>query len=525
MSSSRRAGVRPPASPEPDSGAKPRARSQAADLQAPARPVRAKGAGPSPQRPGQLRPARLVVVSNRVADPRKTAAGGLAVALADVLKTTGGLWFGWSGHIAGQDAPAPAGHLHTSHAGPVSLVTTDLAQADYDAYYLGYANGVLWPVFHYRLDLADFDPACIHGFRRVNQRFAHELAALLKPDDIIWIHDYHLIPLASELRALGCRQRIGFFLHIPLPPPPVMAAIPGHDWLMRSLCACDVVGFQGREDLQHFCQYIQHEARAQDLGAGHWRVFNRTLLAAAFPIGIDVEEFQALGRGRDAVEMFNRMRHDYSQRKLLVGVDRLDYSKGLPHRLRAFRELLRKYPDTRKVATLVQIVSPSREDVSAYTQILHQLESLSGSINGNHGELDWMPVRYMHRTVARSRLPGLYRASRVALVTPLRDGMNLVAKEYIAAQDPEDPGVLVLSRFAGAADQLRDALLVNPYDPEGTADAIHAALEMPLAERRARHAALLANCREQDVHWWCDRFLSALRAAQPQESGTPWLRV
>ena len=233
----------------------------------------------------------------------------------------------------------------------------------------------------------------------------------------------------------------------------------------------------------------------------------------------------ALAQAEEGQEMLARMKREYSRRKLLVGVDRLDYSKGLPQRMRAFRELLMKHPETHRHATLIQIASPSREDVSAYTEILHELESLCGSINGNYGDLEWMPVRYMHRTVARARLPGLYRVARVALVTPLRDGMNLVAKEFILSQDPEDPGVLVLSRFAGAAEQLEEALLVNPYDSEGTADTIHLALQMPLEERRARHEALLATCRSRDVHWWCDTFLQALREARAEESGTPWLRL
>jgi trehalose 6-phosphate synthase len=219
------------------------------------------------------------------------------------------------------------------------------------------------------------------------------------------------------------------------------------------------------------------------------------------------------------------LRREYSRRKLLVGVDRLDYSKGLPHRMKAFRELLQRYPENHGSATLIQIAAPSREDVDAYTDILHELESLCGSINGNFGELDWMPVRYMHRNVARPRLPGLYRASRVALVTPLRDGMNLVAKEFLAAQDPQDPGVLVLSRFAGAAEQLREALLVNPYDIEGTANAIHLALQMPVEERRSRHQSLMHTIREYDVHWWCDTFLDSLARAEAEETGTPWLRL
>jgi trehalose 6-phosphate synthase len=466
--------------------------------------------------------SRLVVVSNRVADPRKTAAGGLAVALAEVLANTGGLWFGWSGKVDPHAETAPP---QLEQAGSVTLATVDLTQADHDSYYLGYSNGVLWPVFHYRLDLADFDAVSIDGYRRVNQLFARKLLPLLKDDDIVWIHDYHLIPLAAELRALGCRQRIGFFLHIPLPPPLILAAIPGHDWLIRALFAYDLVGFQSQADLDHFARYVESEAHAQRVDTGRWRAFGRTVQAGAFPIGIDVQEFTALAEAPDAVEMYLRMKDEYSRRKLLVGVDRLDYSKGLPQRMRAFRELLDKHPETRNSATLIQIASPSREDVGAYTDILHELESLCGSINGNFGELDWMPVRYIHRTVPRARLPGLYRASRVALVTPLRDGMNLVAKEFLTAQDPEDPGVLVLSRFAGAAEQLKEALLVNPYDTEGTAAAIGLALQMPLAERRERHAAQMRTIRRYDVHWWCDCYLESLDKAQAEEKGPTWLRL
>lgn len=466
--------------------------------------------------------SRLVVVSNRIADPRKTAAGGLAVALAEVLNNTGGMWFGWSGRIVDD---SDVDDVNIERAGPVKLATVDLSKADHDAYYLGYSNGVLWPVFHYRLDLADFDAGYIAGYRRVNQLFARKLLPLLREDDIIWVHDYHLIPLAAELRALGCTQRIGFFLHIPLPPPLILAAIPGHDWLIRALFAYDVVGFQSQSDLDHFSRYVETEAHAQRLPDQRWRAFGRTVHAGAFPIGIDVEEFNQLANGPEAMAMYQRMRTEYSRRKLLVGVDRLDYSKGLPQRMRAFREFLDKNPDLRSSATLIQIASPSREDVEAYSELLHELESLCGSINGNFGELDWMPVRYIHRTVARESLPGLYRAARVALVTPLRDGMNLVAKEYLASQDEADPGVLVLSRFAGAAEQLKEALLVNPYDTEGTAAAILLALQMPPEERRNRHEAMMRTVRKYDVHWWCENFLAALDEAQAEEKGTSWLRL
>ncbi|HWW07859.1 alpha,alpha-trehalose-phosphate synthase (UDP-forming) [Collimonas sp.] len=453
--------------------------------------------------------SRLVVVSNRLADPRKPAAGGLAVALGETLKKTGGLWLGWSGAVIKDGTPGE-GELRVHQAGPVTLAEIDLCQQDHDAYYRGYANGVLWPIFHYRLDLANLESGYLAGYRRVNHLFARKLMPLLKPDDLIWIHDYHLIPLAAELRAMGCSNRIGFFLHIPLPPQQILAAIPSHEWLMRALFAYDLVGFQSEADLLNFAHYVKAEATAETVGVSQFRAFNSTVQAGAFPIGIDVDDFQRLGRARESRETYETTCSEFSRRRLLIGVDRLDYSKGLPQRIRAFGELLNAYPENRHSATLLQIAAPSREDVDAYTDIQHELESLCGAINGNYGDLDWMPIRYIHRAVARRRLPGLYRACDVALVTPLRDGMNLVAKEFIAAQDEADPGVLVLSRFAGAAEQLKDALLVNPYDIPGTAQAIQRALQMPLAERQTRHAELLANVRKYDVHWWCGQFLESL---------------
>lgn len=451
---------------------------------------------------------RLVVVSNRVADPRKTAAGGLAVALGDALAETGGLWFGTSGNVI--DDATGEDKLHVQRAGRVTLATVDLRREDHDRYYRGYANGVLWPVFHNRLDLADFDAAHLDGYRRVNRLFAQRLIPLLQPDDVVWVHDYHLIPLAAELRALGCRQRIGFFLHIPLPPPLILAAIPAHEWLMRALFAYDLVGLQSQSDLRHLSDYLLHEARAEQTDEHTFAAFSRQVRVGAFPIGIDVDEFGALLAAPDAQDMLSMLREQYAKRRLLVGVDRLDYSKGLPQRIRAFRLLLERYPENRHSATLIQVAAPSREDVEAYGGIRQELEGLCGALNGDFGDIDWMPIRYIHRTVARRRVPGLLRAACVGLVTPLRDGMNLVAKEYVAAQDPENPGVLVLSRFAGAAEQLTEALLVNPYDTQAATDAIQRALHMPLEERRLRHARLMAEIREHDVHWWRRQFMQAL---------------
>ncbi|MCW5223386.1 alpha,alpha-trehalose-phosphate synthase (UDP-forming) [Verminephrobacter aporrectodeae] len=456
--------------------------------------------------------SRLVVVSNRLADPRKPAAGGLVVALGEVLNQTGGLWMGWSGNVLEGGAPGE-GELHLRQAGAVTLATIDLCREDHHSYYHGYSNSVLWPVFHYRLDLADFNAHYIAGYRRVNQMFARKLLPLLRADDIIWIHDYHLIPLAAELRALGCRQRIGFFLHVPVPPPLIMAAIPQHEWLMRSLFAYDLVGLQSEADVVHFKHYVHTEGRAEKLGDQHVRAFGATVLVQAFPIGIDVDEFSRLTRASDAVETCARLRAEYSRRRLLLGIDRLDYSKGLPQRVRAFRELLERYPENCASATLVMIAAPTRDNVHAYTDLRQELEGLCGAVNGDYGELDWMPLRYIHRMVARKRVPGLCRAAAVGLVTPLRDGMNLVAKEYVVAQDPQDPGVLVLSRFAGAAEQLDEALLVNPYDTQAMADSMQRALQMPLVERQERHSKLMERIRTHDVHWWRRSFLSALQAA------------
>lgn len=277
--------------------------------------------------------------------------------------------------------------------------------------------------------------------------------------------------------------------------------------------AYDLVGLQSEADVAHFTRYVRNEGGAEAVDEKRVRAFGATVVVQSFPIGIDVDEFTRLTHAPDALETYEKMRDEYSRRRLLLGIDRLDYSKGIPHRVRAFRELLDRYPENRGSATMIMIASPSRDDVHAYADLRQELEGLCGSVNGDYGELDWMPVRYIHRMVARKRVPGLCRAAAVGLVTPLRDGMNLVAKEYVVAQDPDNPGVLVLSRFAGAAEQLKEALLVNPYDPQGMADSIQQALQMPLAERQARHQKLMARIQEHDVHWWRKAFMDALQAA------------
>jgi len=458
--------------------------------------------------------SRLVVVSNRVAYlEKKNQSGGLAVALGDALRESGGMWFGWDGTVVGEDDPR---ETNVAQQGKVTIATVPLTQRDYDEYYVGFANQVLWPVCHYRLDLVKFETAYFDGYRRVNARLADALAPLLRPDDIIWIHDYHLISLASELRSRGMQQRIGFFLHIPFPPPGVLLAVPVHQWLIKSLFACDVIGFQTNIDVLNFQRVVAENVGGKVLSDGRVMAYGRTIVARAFPIGIDVDNFVAMAHTAAAEEAIERLNRRLLARSHIVGVDRLDYTKGLPERMKAFRRLLELYPDKHKAVTLMQIAPPTREDVAAYTDIREELEQLSGSINGEYGDFDWTPVRYIHRNIPRERLAALFRGSEVGLVTPLRDGMNLVAKEYIAAQDENDPGVLVLSRFAGAAEDLEEALIVNPYDIDDIAHALEQALTMPLDERCARHKVLLKRVRDHDATNWRETFLAAL---SPQTSG------
>lgn len=461
---------------------------------------------PTRSEAGRLR--RLIVVSNRVADPSQSArAGGLVVGILDTLRESGGVWFGWDGTTVAEDEPAEVSI--TQHDG-IAIATMPLSEKDYQDYYHGYSNSVLWPVFHNRLDLAAISSEAVDGYRRVNEGFAEALSRLIQPGDLVWVHDYHLIPLASELRRLGCRNRIGFFLHIPFPSPDVFAAAPENGWLMRCMLAYDLVGFQTRWDVANFersLQELETQVRNQE-GADAVPKFTGTV--AAFPIGIDVEAFAAMARTVEAQERIQRLNRYASARTHIIGVDRLDYTKGLPERLRSFRRLLELYPENQKSATLMQIAPPTREDVDAYADIRHELETLSGAINGEFGDFDWTPVRYIHRVVPRETLAALFRGSHVGLVTPLRDGMNLVAKEYVAAQDEANPGVLVLSRFAGAAEDLVEALIVNPYDADEVAHALQQAIKMPLEERRQRHAALLERVRKRDVHQWRASFLAAL---------------
>jgi len=450
---------------------------------------------------------RLVVVSNRVPAPGAPSAGGLAVALDAALKERGGLWFGWSGKTS-EDADARPRHVQ--EAVPVSYAVMDLTQRDLDEYYAGYANRALWPVCHYRLDLTGFARKDTAGYFRVNDLFARRLAPLVHPDDTVWVHDYHFIPMAANLRRMGLSNRIGFFLHIPWPSPDLASVLPAYETIIRSLAAYDLVGFQTPRDATNFAECLTREGIARPVGDGVFETGDRRFRVGAFPIGIETEAFAKAAQDAARHPLVRRMCESLRDRKLIIGVDRLDYSKGIPQRIEAFHCFVESNPGARDRVSYLQITPKSRSEVPEYQAMQTQVAELVGKTNGDFGDIDWVPIRYVNKNVGRSTLAGLYRIARVGLVTPLRDGMNLVAKEYVAAQDADDPGVLILSRFAGAAQDLDGAILVNPYDTEATAGAIARALAMPLEERKERWSAMMASLKENSVDRWRARFLDAL---------------
>ena len=439
------------------------------------------------------------------------AQGGLAGALNAALKKYEGVWFGWSG----EEEAEQTGNVTTHDADGVTIATIDLSERDVDEYYNGYANATLWPLFHYRLDLAQFERHTGKGYERVNERFAEHLAPFVGEGDLVWVHDYHLLPLGERLRSRGFDNRIGFFLHTPWPPTRLFVSLPFHERLVRTMLHYDLLGFQTEEWLSSFLHYCREELGAEvDAETGRIVFEGRTSFARAYPIGIDWNHFSGLGDTGEARQAGQRMLSSTRRRIAMIGVDRLDYSKGLPERLDGIGRFFDRRPESVKDLVFIQIAPPSREDVESYREIRAVLEQKTGQINGARSEVDMVPVRYVNRGYSHGELFGFFRASKIGLVTPLRDGMNLVAKEYVAAQDPEDPGVLILSRFAGAAAQLdcggEGAVLVNPHSPDDVAHAIGMALDMPLDERKRRYEAMIATVRDDNVQAWTEDFIGDL---------------
>ncbi|WP_300389815.1 trehalose-6-phosphate synthase [Henriciella sp.] len=451
---------------------------------------------------------RLVVISNRV--PRGDGPpGGLAVAMKDALKNRDSLWFGWSG----ESPPEASDDVLTEQRGQTTFAVTDISADDYAGYYEGFANRMLWPAFHYRLDLSRYTESDFEAYARVNEQFAERVAPFIEPDDLIWIHDYHLIPLAAELRARGVSNRIGFFSHIPFPSPEIFHAIPHKDRLIEGLACCNLVGFQSARDRSNFERYVCAHAHGFWRADGRISVDGRLVRSKAYPIGIDAEDFRQKALAPEVAEKADALVRAAAGRKIMLGVDRMDYSKGLPERVDAIETLFRRYPELVGQCQLIQVAPVSRGGVEAYANLRERLETAVGHVNGEFSTIDWTPIRFVANAVPREEVAAMMRVASLALVTPLRDGMNLVAKEYVAAQDPDDPGVLILSEFAGAAEQLTGALVINPHNPEEQARAISKALVMSRDERVERYRENRKVLAERDSSWWSSSFLSDLESA------------
>lgn len=453
---------------------------------------------------------RLIVVSNRVSVPRtkRSAPGGLAVGLLSALRQSGGVWYGWNGKITKEEHHAGS---ETQMDGNIEFVTVPLTADEYAGYYQGFANRVLWPLFHLRLNLVEYQGKDFEIYKKTNQSFAEDVVKLIGPDDIVWIHDYHCIPLGQKLRRMEIQNRIGFFLHIPFPAYDVYRSIPNPHILLEYFLHYDLIGFQTELDRDSFLDTVRRifpEAQVTESTVFHR---GRRIRTGAFPIGIDYESVVATAADRERHSVHvKRLRRSVGSRKLIIGVDRLDYSKGLAERFKAFQHFMEYSEQYRNHVVYMQIAQPSRVDVPEYQAITDEVDFLAGKINGHFAQYDRVPLRYLNRGFNHSTILGFLSIADIGLVTPLRDGMNLVAKEYVAAQNPDNPGVLILSRMTGAANELDGALLVTPYNIDGVAEAIQRALDMPLNERVARWQSMIGRVRANDVHNWTSSFVDCL---------------
>jgi trehalose 6-phosphate synthase len=449
---------------------------------------------------------RLVCVSNRVHWTGSSLNHGVAVGIHAALMRTNGLWFGWDGELTDGEPGPVAVRLRRgiAHAGIA------LNRTEFHNYYNCYANEALWPLFHSMPSRFAFHTEGHRAYESVNRHFAQQLLPLLCDGDRLWVHDYHLIPLGRCLRKGGVRSPLGFFLHIPFPQIEVLRALPVFAELVRDLLEFDLVGFQTDSDLEAFLAACRHVFGDGFVEGRMIRICGRRVRADVFPIGVDVDRLQAKAAAAVTGEEVQRMLRSLGGRKLVMGVDRLDYTKGLIERFSAYEQFLGSRSDDCERLTYLQIASLSRKDVRAYAAIRQTLEQAAGRINGRFGDTNWTPIRYLNRNMPHDVLLGTLRSARVGLVTPLRDGMNLVAKEYLAVQDASDPGVLILSNLAGAAVELSAAIQVNPYDPDALGRALTRALTMPLDERRDRHGMLLARLRQSSIAVWAERFELAL---------------
>ncbi len=453
---------------------------------------------------------KLVVVSNRVA--RGTAnepmTGGLAAALLPVVENSGAIWVGSSGRVRDGFQKEPFAEIDALGSG--ALATLDLPAAHYGGYYEGFANSALWPALHSRSDLIRTSQGDYLSYREVNAFMARALMRFRRPETGFWVQDYHFLALGAELRALGVTEPVGFFLHTPWPAPAVIEGVPYHRELIEAMLAYDLIGFQTAQDCDNFLAYVRDDLSLPVEDGVVTSRHGRTRLAV-FPIAIDAEKFAAAAAKAVSHPEVSRLRRSLNGERLAIGVDRLDYSKGLINRIHAFDRMWTMHPSLARTVSLLQIATPSRGGIEAYGNLQNEVARLVSDVNGRHGEVDWTPIRYLNKGFSQSVLAGLYRTAQVGVVTPLHDGMNLVAKEYVAAQNPADPGVLVLSKFAGAANELDTALLVNPHDIDGMARVLAMALSMPLSERRLRYEAMMDKLNSHTITDWFANFTQALQ--------------
>jgi trehalose 6-phosphate synthase len=458
-------------------------------------------------------PLNLVVVSNRVArgNVNEPMTGGLAAALLSVVEKSGAIWVGSSGRVREGTQKEPFAEIEALGAGALAML--DLPAAHYGGYYEGFANSALWPALHSRADLIGASQGDYLSYREVNAFMARALLRFKRPDTAFWIQDYHFLALGAELRDLGVTQPIGFFLHTPWPARAAIEGIPNHRELVEAMLAYDLIGFQTKDDCENFLGYLV-SSPGVEVENGVVTSRHGKSRVAVFPIGIDPEKFAWQAAKAVSHPDVSRLRRSLNGEKLAIGVDRLDYSKGLINRVSAFDRMWTLQPALARTVSLLQIATPSRGAIEAYGNLQSELAKLVSEVNGRHGEADWTPIRYLNKGFSQTVLAGLYRTAQVGVVTPLHDGMNLVAKEYVAAQNPADPGVLVLSKFAGAANELDTALLVNPHDIDGMARTIAVALSMPLPERRMRWEAMMARLRGHTIQQWFADFVEALQEAR-----------
>lgn len=441
--------------------------------------------------------SRLIIVSNRVSYPTKrqnSSAGGLAITLQMALQKRGGFWFGWSGSTY-EDFSPDTDQITNNN---IDYVLLHLSSKQIKNYYYGFSNSVLWPLCHYRQDLIKYSHKDYNTYIEVNKLFATNLVPYLKKNDVIWVHDYHLIPLASELRKLGVQNPIGFFLHVPFPCYDIFCAAPPYKELLSSLCEYNLLGFQTKNDENNFLSCVN----------------NTKIKTGVFPATVDSKVFEKFSQMKLPKETWQHLAAQLKQHILTIGVDRLDYSKGIIHRLQIYEQFLAKHKNYAEKIKFLQITPKSRSDIDDYQKIQQEIAEQTGKINGRFSTLNWAPITYINKNIEQSTLSLLYRHAKIAMVTPMRDGMNLVAKEYIASQDPTDPGVLILSHFAGAAKHLDSALLINPLDTQDCVKALETAISMPLCERIERWQPMKKYIDEHNTEQWCNSFLNTLQHTQ-----------